>query len=322
MAVRPAGVLRLGRRAFEPSQLVIMTVVATGGCRDPAVAMERVRAVVDEGADAVEVLSGLSGEVPGGLDAEVPDGLDGEVPSGPDGEVPGGLDGEVEEIRRVVSFVAGVRDAYPELVVGVRTARREVAREACAAGADLLSWGGPGRLGPLGSWGFELAEVAAEFGAGVVCPPTLAGRAVEAGVEPERVVVGGDGFAGLAELVATGWPVLVSLSDQDGAGGVAGGAGGSAARGVPEGVAGGLAEGVAGGLAEGVAGGLAAAAVGAWLGARVFRVPWIGQTRRVLRMVSAIRGDSPPARAVRAGLIADERGGMVMKLRFHCALGQ
>jgi hypothetical protein len=56
MEVRPAGVLRLGRRAFEPSQLVIMAVVATGGCWDPAVAMERVRAVAAEGADAVTAL--------------------------------------------------------------------------------------------------------------------------------------------------------------------------------------------------------------------------------------------------------------------------
>jgi dihydropteroate synthase len=268
MAVRPAGVLRLGCRAFGPSQLVVMAVVAAGAFGDPAAGMERVRAVVAEGADVVEVLGGAGGEGPGS---------------------PGG---EVEEIGRVVPFVATVRDAYPEMVVGVSTGRREVAREACAAGADLLSCDGPypvEPLGPSGFGGFWPGEVAAEFGAGVICPPGLAVRAVEAGVEPERIVVGMDGFAGLAELVASGWPVLVSLSDQDEAGGVAGGVNGS-----PGG---------------GVAGGLAAAAVGAWLGARVFRVPWIGQTRRALRMVSAIRGDSPPARAVRGlALNAGERG--------------
>jgi len=37
----------------------------------------------------------------------------------------------------------------------------------------------------------------------------------------------------------------------------------------------------------------------AWLGARVFRADQVTQTRRVLDMVSAIRGDRPPARAVR-----------------------
>jgi dihydropteroate synthase len=222
---RPAGVLRLGRRDFGPSQLLVMAVVAAG---DPAAAMERVHAVVAEGADILEVPAWAGGEAV-----------------------------EREEIRRTVPFVATVRDTYPELVVGVSTGRREVAREACAAGGDLLSWGGPG------SRDLRLAEVAAEFGAGVVCPPGLAARAVAAGVKPERVVVGVEGALGLAALAATGWPVLVSLPDQD------------------------------------LAGGLAAAAVAAWLGARVFRVPWIRPTRRVLHMASAIRGDVPPAYAVR-----------------------
>jgi dihydropteroate synthase len=228
MAVRPPGVLRLGRRAFGPSQLVVMAVVAAGTFGDPAAGVERVRAVVAKGADVVEVLGGAGGEGPGS---------------------PGG---EVEEIGRVVPFVATVRDAYPEMVVGVSTGRREVAREACAAGADLLSCDGPYPVGPLGSSGFG-GFLAGRGGGGV-----RGGRDLPAG--PGRAGRGGwgragtdrrgmDGFAGLAELVATGWPVLVSLSDQDEAGGVAGGVNGS-----PGG---------------GVAGGLAAVAVGAWLGAGV-----------------------------------------------------
>jgi dihydropteroate synthase len=40
-------------------------------------------------------------------------------------------------------------------------------------------------------------------------------------------------------------------------------------------------------------------AVAAWLGARVFRVERVRAARRALRMISAIRGDIPPARAVR-----------------------
>jgi dihydropteroate synthase len=197
MAVRPAGVLRLGCRAFGPSQLVVMAVVAAGAFGDLAAAMERVRAVVAEGADVVEVLGGPGGAVPGPPGGEGPGSLGGEVPGSPGGEV--------EEIRRVVPFVATVRDAYPEMVVGVRTGWREVARGAYAAGADLLSWGGPEPVGPVGSSGFGgfwPGEVAAEFGTGVICPPGLAVRAVDAGVEPERIVVGMDGFAGLAELVA------------------------------------------------------------------------------------------------------------------------
>ena len=231
MVSRPAGVLRLGHRSFEPSQLLVMAVVDGGA--DAAAAMERVHAVVAEGADIVGVAGWPGGD-------------------------------EREEIRHAVPFVATVRDSYPELIVGVRTGRPEVAREACAAGADLLGfWDGPGPLAPWGPWGLGLAEVAAEFGAGVVCPPGLAARAVAAGLAPERVVVGVEGAIGLAGLVAAGWPVLVSLPEGD------------------------------------LAAGLATAAAAAWLGARVFRVPWMRETRRVLRMVSAIRGDIPPAYAVR-----------------------
>jgi dihydropteroate synthase len=216
MGVRPAGVLRLGRRRFEPWQLLVMAVapgVGPGVGSDPAVAMEWVHSAVAEGADIVEV--------PG-------------VPS-------------------VAPFVATVRDAYPELVIGVRTGRGEVAREACAAGADLLS-------GVLSDSGL-LFGTAAEFGVGVVGSLTEAARAVEAGVGPERVIV--EGSRQVADLVASGWPVLVSLSDSD------------------------------------LAGDLARAAVFGWLGARVFRVQRVRETRRVLRMVSAIRGDIPPAYAVR-----------------------
>jgi dihydropteroate synthase len=220
MGVRAAGVLRLGRRRFEPWQLLVMAVapgvgseVGSGVGSDPAVAMEWVHSAVAEGADIVEV--------PG-------------VPS-------------------VAPFVATVRDAYPELVIGVRTGRGEVAREACAAGADLLS-------GVLFDGGL-LFGTAAEFGVGVVGSLTEAARAVEAGVRPERVIV--EGSRQVADLVASGWPVLVSLSDSD------------------------------------LAGDLARAAVFGWLGARVFRVQRVRETRRVLRMVSAIRGDIPPAYAVR-----------------------
>jgi len=142
-------------------------------------------------------------------------------------------------------LVAAVRDAYPELVIGVRTGSGEVAREACAAGADLLA----------GPW----AEVAAELGVGVVGSLGSLAEAARA-VAAERVIV--EDSRPVADLVASGWPVLVSLPDSD----------------------------------------LARAAVFAWQGARVFRVFPVGrvrETRRALRMVSAIRGDIPPAYAMR-----------------------
>jgi Pterin binding enzyme len=138
------GVLRLGRRVFGPKQLLVMAVVSAA---DPA-AMGRVHAVAAEGVEAVEI-SGLPGADPR------------------------------TEIGRIVPFVAAVREAHPELVIGVSTGRAEVARAACAAGADLLTGSGSG-----------LAGVAAEAGAGAVCLPGSAERAAQAGVEPERIIIG------------------------------------------------------------------------------------------------------------------------------------
>jgi dihydropteroate synthase len=212
MVSRPAGVLRLGVRAFGPEELLVMAVVNEAS--EPAAAMSRVHEAVAEGAHIVE------------------------VPVGPDAES-----------GRAVRFIAAVRGAYPELIVGVSTGRPEVALQACAAGADLLLGGDFG--------------VAAEFGAGVVCPAVLAAGAAEAGVPVERIVIEAENTGELTELVATGWPVLVSAVTGD------------------------------------LAGSLATAAVAAWLGARVFRVDEVRAARRALRMASAIRGDIPPAYAVR-----------------------
>ena len=249
---------------------------------DQAAAMDRVHAVVADGADIVDV---------------------GGVPARPGDEV------DVrEEVRRTVPFIAAIRVAYPDLVISVDTWRHEVGREACAAGADLLndSWGG---------WDTRLVEVAAEFGAGVVCshaghlPPrtrpfrvaypdvvedvltgtfALAARAVQVGVEEERILIDPAHDFGkntwhsleitrrLGELVATGWPVLVSLSNKDFVG-----------------------ETLDVVVDERLAGTLGTTAVSAWLGARVFRAHNVRETRHVLSMVSAIRGDTPPACAVR-----------------------
>jgi dihydropteroate synthase len=103
---------------------------------EDSAAMERVHAVVAEGADIVDI---------------------GGVPAKPGTEVT-----VSEEIRRTVPFVEAVRGAYPDLVISVDTWRHEVGRAACAAGADLLndSWGG---------WDPALADVAAEYDAGLVC---------------------------------------------------------------------------------------------------------------------------------------------------------
>ena len=139
--------LRLGAHYFLPGQLLVMAIVnrtpdsffQPGATWDELAAMERVDAVIAQGADIIDI---------------------GGVPARPGEDVDA-----AEEIRRVVPFVAAVRRAYPDVVISVDTWRHEVAREACAAGADLIndSWGG---------WDNGLAGVAAEYGTGLVCAHT------------------------------------------------------------------------------------------------------------------------------------------------------
>jgi len=288
--LRHPGVLRLGRREFPADQLVVMAIVnrtpdsfyRPGVTWDPAAALERVHEAVAEGADIVDV---------GGVPARPGDEVDAK-----------------EEIRRTIPFIAAVREAYPELIISVDTWRHEVGHEACAVGADLLNdtWGG---------WDSRLVEVAAQAGIGVVCshagrlPPrtrpyrvsyddvvsdvlnvtlSLASRAVAVGVEPDRILIDPAHDFGkntwhsleitrrLGELVATGWPVLVSVSNKDFVG---------ETLDVP--------------VDDRLAGTLATTAVCAWLGARVFRAHHVRETRHVLSTISVIRGDVPPARVVR-----------------------
>jgi dihydropteroate synthase len=284
------GPLRLGRRTFLPSEKLIMAIVNRtpdsfydrGSTWSEQAALQRVDAVVAAGAEIVDI---------GGVPA-----------------APGSTVDLSEELHRIVPFVAAVRKAHPDVVISVDTWRHEVAREVCAAGADLIndSWGG---------WDAELAEAAAEFDVAIVCshagglPPrtrpyrlqyndvmasvlehtlALAERAVAAGVNRERILIDPAHDFGkntwhslevtrrLDEMVATGWPVLVSLSNKDFVG-----------------------ETLDAMLDERLTGTLAATSVCAWLGARVFRAHQIRETRQVLDMVSAIQGDMPPARTVR-----------------------
>jgi dihydropteroate synthase len=284
------GVLVLGRREFAPGKPLVMGIVnrtpdsfyRPGITWDESAAMERVHQVIAEGADIVDV---------------------GGVPAAPGAEVD-----TAEETRRIAGFIAEVRGRYPDAVISADTFRHEVAREACAAGADLIndSWGG---------WDDQLAGVAAEFGTGLVCAHTggqrprtrpfrvwyadlmadvldqttgLASRAVQAGVDPARIIIDAAHDFGkntwhsleitrrLSEMTATGWPVLVSLSNKDFVG---------ETLNVP--------------VEERLAGTLAATSVCAWQGARIFRAHNVTQTRHVVDMVAAIKGDIPPARAVR-----------------------
>jgi dihydropteroate synthase len=78
------------------------------------------------------------------------------------------------------------------------------------------------------------------------------------------------------ELVATGWPVLMALSNKDFIG-----------------------ETLGVGVDDRVDGTLAATAIAAWANVRVFRAHQVRRTRHVLEMVASIAGTRPPARATR-----------------------
>ncbi|AQS67695.1 dihydropteroate synthase [Streptomyces pactum] len=282
--------LRLGRRGFAAHEPVIMAIVNRtpdsfydrGATFRDEPALARVEQAVAEGAAIIDV---------------------GGVKAGPGDEV-----SAEEEARRTVGFVAEVRRRYPDVVISVDTWRHEVGEAVCEAGADVLNdaWGG---VDP------KLAEVAARYGAGLVCthaggaqPRTrphrvtyddvmadilkvtlgLAERAVALGVPRESVLIDpGHDFGKntrhsleatrrLGEMVETGWPVLVSLSNKDFVG-----------------------ETLDRPVKERVLGTLATTAVSAWLGARVYRVHEVAETRQVLDMVATIAGHREPAVARR-----------------------
>ena len=282
--------LRLGRHSFADDRTLMMAIVNRtpdsfydkGATWAEDSAFERVAKVVDEGAEIVDI---------GGIKAAPGEAID-----------------EAEEMRRVVGFVERVRAAHPDVVISVDTWRSPVARAACEAGADVINdaWGGadPG-----------LVDVAAACDAAIVCTHTggvvprtrphrieyadvvasaladttaYAERALAAGVKRESIVIDPAHDFGkttrdsldltrrLDELVATGWPVLVSLSNKDFVG---------EALDLPVG--------------ERLTGTLAATAVSAMHGARIFRVHEVTETRQVVDMVEVILGRRQPARTIR-----------------------
>ncbi|ACZ86354.1 dihydropteroate synthase [Streptosporangium roseum] len=274
-------ILRLRGREFRPGEFAIMAVVNRtpdsffdrGRTYGFAAALEAVDGAVDGGADIVDI---------------------GGVKAGPGDEVD-----PAEEIRRVADLVAAVRERHPQLIISVDTWRAEVGEVVAEAGADLLNdtWGG---VDPA------LAEVAAKHGIGLVCahagrvvPRTrphriayadvvadviayttdLAERAVAAGVRRESILIDPAHDFGkntwhslevsrrLHEMVATGWPVLVAVSNKDFVGETLGG--------LP--------------VDERHAGTMATLAVSAWQGARVFRVHDAASARTALATIAELR---------------------------------
>ena len=282
--------LRLGPRTFGPDELAVMAIVNRtpdsffdqGATYDPGAALAAVDRAVAEGAAVVDI---------------------GGVRAGPGEEVD-----STEELRRLGGFVAAVRSRHPDLVISVDTWRSEVGRAVCAEGADLLNdaWQAHDP---------RLMEVAAEFGAGYVCthagglPPRtdphrvayddvvadvvatvtrIAERAVELGVRRDGILVDPAHDFGkntwhslelsrrLDELVATGWPVLVALSNKKF-----------------------LGETLDVDKDHRLEATLAVTALAAWQGARMFRAHQVAPTRAVLDTVATVRGIRPPAVARR-----------------------
>ena len=202
-------------------------------------------------------------------------------------------------------------------MISVDTWRASVGDAACAAGADLLNdaWGGADP---------ELVDVAAAHGAAIVCTHTggvtprtrpyrieyddvvlaaiddtvaYAERALAAGVDRESIVIdpahdfGKNTFHSLeltrrlGEMVDTGWPVLVSLSNKDFVG---------ETLDLPVG--------------ERLTGTLAATAICALAGARIYRVHQVVETRQTVDMVNTIAGRRLPKRAIR-GIVTDADAG-------------
>ena len=295
-AVPARGVpLRLRGRVLAPDRPAVMAVVnrtpdsffAAARAADDDAAFAAVERAVADGADLVDIGGVRAGRGP--------------------------VVDPAEEVARVVPLVRRVREAFPELPISVDTWRAEVGEAVADAGADLLNdtWAGHDP---------RLVEVAGRYGLGVVCshtgglPPrtdplrpqyrgagldgvvddvvatvgAAARRAVEAGVHPASVLVDPTHDFGKTTwhsvhltrrtdaLVALGHPVLMALSRKDFVG---------ESLGLP--------------VEERLEGTLAATAVATWLGATVFRAHDVRATRRVVEMVAVLRGDRPPAAAVR-----------------------
>ena len=218
-----------------------------------------------------------------------------------------------EEIDRVVPLIAAARGRHPDVTLSVDTWRAPVAEAAIAAGADLINdtWAG---FDP------ELVEVAGQHRVGYVCShtggitprtrphrvhyddvvadviaetTTLAERAVALGVPASGVFIdpthdfGKNTYHGLEilrridEIVATGWPVLMALSNKDFVGET-------------------LNRGLNGAdITERVPGTLAATAWAAARGVAAFRVHEVEATLDVIRMTAAIQGEMAPLHTVR-----------------------
>ena len=278
--------LRLRGRTFSPGQTGLLAIINrtpdsfydAGRYLDDDAAMSAVARAVADGADAVDV---------------------GGVKAGPGPDV-----SAAEELARVVSFIAAIRETHPDLVISVDTWRATVADAACYAGADLINdaWAGHDP---------EVAAVAAAHRAGYLCAHTgghaprtdphrvryqdvvsdtvadlcrQAEAAIAAGVREDGLLIdaaqdfGKNTYHSLqvtgqvGALVDTGWPVLLAVSNK---------------KFIAETLA------LSGPKSERLTGTIATTAVAVWEGVRMVRAHDVPQTRQVLDMIAALRTGIP-----------------------------
>ena len=237
---------------------------------------------IDEGADVVDV---------------------GGIPASPGPEVT-----PAQEIERVVPTIEWMRAEFPDLVISVDTWRHEVVDAVLKAGADLINdtWGG---VDP------EVLTVTGQYGAGNVCthvggltPRTdpvrphydnvvasvrddltaLAETAVAQGIPREGIMIdpaldfGKNTYHSLEvlrhidELINTGWPVLMAMSNKGFVG-----------------------ETLDVALDDRLTGTLASTAFAADKGAAMFRAHQVRETRHIVEMIATLSGERPPANVTR-----------------------
>ncbi|MEP7028911.1 MAG: dihydropteroate synthase [Candidatus Eisenbacteria bacterium] len=233
IAARSAGTWRVRGREFDLARRALVMGVLNvtpdsfsdqGRYADPGAALERALAMIEEGADLIDV------------------GGESTRPGAP--VVP--VEVEIARVRPVLERLVP-RSSVP---VSIDTRKTEVARVALDLGAAVLNDVSGLRVDPAGGGGHERARLAAEHGAGLVLmhmqgePATMqddpryddvlgevkgflfdaARRAEEAGVPRAAIALDpGIGFGkaaahsllllrGTAELAAAGYPVLVGVS--------------------------------------------------------------------------------------------------------------
>lgn len=222
-------------------------------------ALERADAVIADGASIVDV---------------------GGVKAGPGEQV-----SVAEEIDRVVPLIAAVRERHRDVGISVDTWRAPVAEAAGALRIGYVCSHTGGATPRTRPHRVRYDDVVHDV---VTQTVGLAERAASLGVPEDKVFIdpahdfGKNTFHGLEilrrvdELVATGWPVLMALSNKDFVG-----------------------ETVDRPVGGRVAGTLAATAWAAARGVAAFRVHEVRDTVDVIRMTAAIGGDAPPLNTVR-----------------------